>query len=46
MPRIDIRMSDEDFQELTRQAKKNKRTKPSQVKYLIEQERLRNKSCK
>ena len=38
MPRIDIRMSDEEFEELARQAKRNKRTKPSQVKYLIEKE--------
>lgn len=39
MPRIDIRMSDDEFEELSRQAKKSKRTKPSQVKYLIEKEK-------
>ncbi len=43
MQRIDVRMSDEEFKELTLQAESNKRTKPAQVKYLIEQERKRRK---
>jgi len=41
MQRIDVRMSDEEFKELTRQAKKDKRTKPGQIRFLIEQEKLR-----
>ena len=41
MQRVDVRMSDEEFKELTRQAEKNKRTNPGQIKFLIEQEAKR-----
>ena len=39
--RVDVRMSDDEFKELSRQAKEGKRTNPAQIKYLIEQEKRR-----
>jgi len=39
MPRVDVRLSKEELDELSRQAKRYKRTNPSQIKYLIEKEK-------